>query len=126
MAPGRCRQLRRIVVAIARPVKPIRGQLIPLLARHLASLAADAYSRVRVKAGSRTGLRRFTTEERIDEALHQLRQSAARRIAGLGQSGQFYFSTCHVRASLLVGRWRECPGSDRASARALRALSVAE
>src|SRR5271156_4670203 len=102
MAPGCRRQLRRIVVAIARPVKPVRGQLIPLLARHLASLAADAYGRVRVKAGRTTWRRRFTTEERIDQALHQLRHSAARRIAGLEQRGQLLLSTCHVRASLLV------------------------
>src|SRR5580658_1903821 len=126
MAPGCRRQLRRIVVAIAGPVEPIRGQLIPLLACHLASLAADAYGSVRVKAGRTTWRRRLTTEERIDQALRQLRQSAAWRIAGLEQRGQFLFSTCHVRASLLVGRLRECRGSDRASASAPRPLSVAE
>src|SRR5271154_675117 len=87
MAPGCRRQLRRIVVAVAGPVKPVRGQLIPLLAGDLASLAADAYGSVRVKAGWRTGLRRFTVAERIDQALHQLRHSAARRIAGLEQRG---------------------------------------
>src|ERR1700722_204449 len=130
MAPGCRRQLRRIVVAISGPVKAIRGQLVPLLARPLASLAADADGGVGEKAGGRLGLRRFTMLERISQAPHQLRHRAARRIADLNQPGQLHFSTyhltCHVPAFLPAVRSTACSGSDRASARVLRSLSVPE
>ncbi len=77
MTPGGRRQLVRIVIAIAGPIKAIRGELVPLLARHLACLAADAYGGVRVKTSSLLGLRRFTTQERVDKASQQLRHRAA-------------------------------------------------
>src|SRR5262245_60983068 len=84
MAPGRRRQLVRVVVAVAGPVEPIRGQLVPLLARHLARFTSDTHGCVRIEAGSRARLRRLPTTEGIDQASHQLRQSAGRRIGGLG------------------------------------------
>src|ERR1700722_2146138 len=128
--PGGRRQLRRIVVAIAGPVEAIRRQLVPLLARHPASLAANPYGGVREKSGRRTRLGRLTLLERIGQASHQFRQLTARRIADLDQRGQLHFSTyyftCHGPAFLLVARWQAYPGSDQAWARALPARSRAQ
>jgi hypothetical protein len=124
MAPGCRRQFIRVVVAVAGPVKAIRRQLIPLLARYLARLAADANRGVGVKAGGRTRLRRLATQERIDQASHQLRQPAAWRIAGLRQRCEFHFPTCHVRFSLRVEHWPVCLESGRESAKARSAPLV--
>src|SRR6266513_348491 len=42
VAPGGCPQRPGVVVTVARHREPVGGQLVPLLARHLARFAADA------------------------------------------------------------------------------------
>src|SRR3954465_2352830 len=47
VAPGRCRQRARVVVRAALlELRAVGGQVVPLLARHLAGLAADAHGGV--------------------------------------------------------------------------------
>src|SRR5262249_22611080 len=50
---------RRVVIAVAGPMKAVRRKLIPLLARHLARFTTNAQSRVSKKAHLLLLLRRF-------------------------------------------------------------------
>ena len=55
MPPGRGGKLAGVVVAVAGEVEAVGGELVPLLARDLARLAADADRGVGVEAGGRMG-----------------------------------------------------------------------
>src|SRR5262249_30680270 len=87
MSPGRGGKLAGVIVAVAGPVEPVRGELIPLFTRNLARLAADADRGVGVEARGRMGLRNMTAPERPGEAIEDRRQRADGRVAGLRQLG---------------------------------------
>ena len=58
VAPRVRAELGRVVVRLARPDAPVLGDEIPLLARHLARLAADAHRRVGEEAHASLGTHR--------------------------------------------------------------------
>ena len=67
-----------VVVAVAGPVEPVGGKLVPLFAGDLARLATDADRGVGVETGGRLRRRSMTAPERPGEAIDERRQRCRR------------------------------------------------
>src|SRR5207253_11460122 len=72
--PGRRAQRAGVVIAVASQREAVGGQLIPLLARHLARLAADAQARIGEKALGLPGGRRRLDVHQAPVLLHHARR----------------------------------------------------
>ncbi len=97
MAPCRGGQCLGVVVAIAAPGQAIGWQLIPLLAGHLASFAANTHRGVGVKAHGSLRRRGLAALEGSNNLGDEVRKGTARRsILSLGHSREFQLPTCGI------------------------------
>src|SRR5580698_971280 len=74
VAPRGIRERDSVVVAVAGPVEAVGRKLVPLLAGHLAGLAADADRGVGEEAGLLFGRRRLGTDPRVAQIGHDLHE----------------------------------------------------